>query len=87
MAMRPTAALAKAVGTEAGLDVDDAVVRVPVIVVTEGEVDETSRFSARIADAVDVDDGNAVEEANDAEEGDGCSLEEVDGMNGIGSIS
>lgn len=88
IAMRPTAALAKAVGTEAGLDVDDDdVVRLPVNVVTEGELDEASRFSARFASAVDVDDGNAVEEANDVEEGDECNMDEVDGMNSTGSIS
>lgn len=88
MAMRPTAALAKAVGTEAGLDVDDdVVVRVPVIVVREGELDEATRFSAWFAGAVDVDDGNAVEEANDAEVGDECNRDEVDSMNGIESIS
>ncbi|KAF3075244.1 hypothetical protein CFAM422_001957 [Trichoderma lentiforme] len=89
MAMRPTAALAKAVGTEAGLDVDDdVVVRVPVIVVKEGELDEASRFSARFAGAVDVDDANAaVEEVNDVEEGDECSMDEVDSMNRVGSTS
>lgn len=100
MAMRPTAALANAVGTEAGLDVDDdVVVRVPVIVVREGELDEATRFSAWFAGAVDVDDGNAVEEAddveeanaveeaNDAEVGDECNRDEVDSMNGLESIS
>lgn len=88
MAMRPTAALAKAVGTEAGLDVDDVVVRVPVIVVREGELDEASRFSARFAGAVGVGDANAaVEEANDVEEGDECSMDEVDSMNRVGSTS
>lgn len=93
MAMRPTAALAKAVGTEAGLDVDDdVVVRVPVIVVREGELDEAARFSARLASAVVVDDGNAVEAANaveetdDAEEGDEDNMDEVDVINGVGSI-
>lgn len=86
MAMRPTAALAKAVGTEAGLDVDDDVaVRVPVIVVTEGELDDASRFSGWFASAVDVDDGNAVEEANDAEEGDEDNMDEVDGIESISS--
>lgn len=89
MAMRPTAALAKAVGTEAGFDVDDdVVVRVPVIVVREGELDEASRFSGWFASAVVVDDGNGVEEADDdVEEGGECNMDAVDGMNRTGSIS
>lgn len=88
MAMRPTAALAKAVGTEAGFDVDDdVVVRVPVIVVREGELDGATRFSARFASAVDVDDGNGVEETDDVEGGDEGDMDEVDGMNRTGSLS